>query len=789
MSKILNVFQLNWMVIASLSMMISSTIACTRPETNSNANISISVPQNLVSNKMAQKIGALSVGTNDQLVHVVINATGEGISAPILLQWDRNNFATAGSTSLSFTLDIPTGKSRLFQVLAVYQNKVSNEMSFYYGDSTKDLIASEEQVSVAISQLGSAQSVVTGRVSGRILTDSPSVGPSGVVEIRYNPGNGKPSLLIERDLILNGWFSFFMLSGINLSYVVAETGFDLFGGAVSLDSAQFDQGMHVMKVATPISVRKQNYDGSPTYFWQEPTIAIWGFWSQTPANITNAVVCNNLSSVVFQNVFQYTDPPASANTLLTIFPVPTSSAFPSNSDLLSSSTALNHVYHRGGDAVAAGYCNGQLIPTPSDISKFYEIKRGHIDGNGNDNLAGFRGFLVQPSPGSNAITLQPGTNSSAVSGQLLPDLYNITSSIVFYKFVSTNVSGSFHIEHPDCDKIAAGEFGFVPAGTVSQPEIVSNGTFTGAINVTSSETASGKVAVVACPVVNGKVAKFGVFAEVGGGSVGQAYLKLKNASGVNSTQTAGMGSCAGPIAVERFLAGGSPDYSATALTVNLNFQTLSGVTLFENANDCIWNQNPISMSTITIPASTSGTKFFYKSTASNQSNTVDITASNFSSSSITINTTSSPTGFPTFGMDAVAPYNQISAVQTFAFSNGQATGETPSIITFPMSLSSSQYVMVRFTNNATGSNPNISNLYATNGSGPNFMFSTGFPGGAGTCLSYAQTLGTAQACTARVVIISPGISTGTFTGPITVSWTDDFGSILEYTVNLSAVSL
>jgi hypothetical protein len=168
-------------------------------------------------------------------MHVAINVTGAGLPAPIIFSWDSHQNGTQVAAPTSFDFDVPSGAGRLIQVLAVYEQTTTQSMIFTYGDVTANLPQGNFSVAVTVSEIG-AGSVVTGRVAGRYLTGTDS-GPTGIVDVHFNPGGGKPPLIIEKSYIANGWFAFFMLAGANLEYTVNGT--KLFGGPVDLNSQMF----------------------------------------------------------------------------------------------------------------------------------------------------------------------------------------------------------------------------------------------------------------------------------------------------------------------------------------------------------------------------------------------------------------------------------------------------------------------------------------------------------------------------------------------------------------------
>lgn len=261
---------------------------CTRPET-SESNLKFSLP-----NKSAQmKLGDVSKLAT--LSHVIINVTGPGMSGPFVFSWDaeRPDPNCAGDVC---SILVPSGDSRLIQVLAVYeQTDISGDkvMDFQYGDILKPLKASEESVNISVTSIMSG-SVTEAELVGRYL-ETADFGPTGKLEIRYSPPN-KPSLLIETREMFGGWFSAFGLIGVPFQYVI--NGKVIFSGDPSTFEGKL--GTNLMKINWPAYF--ENHSGSSTDFRaRDPKVQYVGFFG--PGASTDHKVCYPSSPTAIQGSY------------------------------------------------------------------------------------------------------------------------------------------------------------------------------------------------------------------------------------------------------------------------------------------------------------------------------------------------------------------------------------------------------------------------------------------------------------------------------------------------------
>jgi len=499
-----------WIVAAAV------TVSCTRKQ-DSNSQISVELPPKVSNAQSAGQKGVAANGANDPvLAHVVINISGEGISPSILFTWDKNNSTTIPTV---FSVPEPISRgTRLIQVLAVYQSPINDAMTFYYGDSTKQLSAEVEPVSIEIASLGGATPTIMGQISGRYFT-SASNGPTGDLVIKFNTGNGKPKLTIERSTILNGWFSVFGLSSVALEYEVqagmgspSET---LFGGSVNLMSPVFNpnessgtEWNRRVRAALPRHVRRQSSNSNTyTYKSEEARYYVWGYWgnaaAKADASWNTRSVCRYSLSGSLNNVLRYhpiesnwpTQPGLNLSTLINI-----GLSLPSSQQLLdSTANSLAAVTFLGG----SGNCESSAQPANTRYQTWMSVSPYLVNGNGNDNSAGFRGAF-RFDANMNWITIN-GADPRVISGEMLPGVTSAVDEFRLYKKVASLSSSSD--DSVDCSKITSSGQGFSAAGAAS---VGSNGRLNLTTNISASEAASG-IAAILCPVKGGKLYSAGVF--------------------------------------------------------------------------------------------------------------------------------------------------------------------------------------------------------------------------------------------------------------------------------------
>jgi hypothetical protein len=524
------------------------TLACSRAPETSNVSFSLSLPS-------SGQNGSTAAG--DQLMHVAINVTGPGITSPIIFSWDGHQNGTTLAAPSSFAFDVAQGDSRLVQVLAVYQNETSGTMSFTYGDTTTAISGANVALTITMAPIGAGSSV-QGQISGRYLTGTDS-GPTGIIDVNFNPGGGKRSLIIEKSFMANGWFSVFSLSGVQFEYMLNGTT-ALFGGPVNLESAAFIPAAgnvnQVVRAALPTMVRADG--GGGTKEFENAQIYIWGFWNYG-GDVSAKSVCNDLSAGAFSKIFRYNAVPASANTLLTLSNAAGNvQTYPAYANLLDKVSPLS--------AVTAGGGVGPTCASSTPSLNVIPVTKALIDGNGKDNSAGFRNIFLNSATGSPLTITGTGTTAT-VTGSVLPGISSVYDRIKFYKRIGTPNS-NFRIDTPFCKDIDSGASNFIWVGEATSIN-AGTGAFSASnvnIDTTSSAYSDGSVSIVACGASGPAVADLaavGMFQEVyssgGGGGGGNLASKvvLKSPQGSGSSGFIFNSTCT-PLQIEGQDGGGNP---------------------------------------------------------------------------------------------------------------------------------------------------------------------------------------------------------------------------------------
>lgn len=495
-------------------------ISCTRAAKESKSTISFSIPQSASS-----KVG---VQAYDTLLHVSINISGSGIPAPIIFNWDNEKSGGSGTpppAPTSFSVDIPQGPDRLIQVLAVYgdsTNSGGGAMQFYYGDVTKTLAAAVEDAPVTVTSVGQGTAIVAGRIQGRYLT-SANDGPTGRVDVVYAPPGGKTPMVVERTMIMSGWFQFFGLLGAQLSYRLQD-GTSLWGGPVDLSETSFPVSSRVLRATVPIHTRMENRNGTVTTYPQDPEISIYGFFGD-PALLSTKYVCKSSSALT--NLLKL-----GTATALTV--TDSNSADPAN----LFDTTLSYVNLRGGVALGgAAPCDTQVNISSNLFSSALAFKASMLE-NGGDSSAGFRLPFQLAAANNGGVFASTIVNASQVSvtGTLLPGIANLLDNFSVYKAVNLGTNFHYHSSFAPCENLPA--MGFILVGDTPVPGL----TYTATLPLTDAE-AGGGVMFALCPSKAGLAVGPGVWVEGsylrgggGGGGGVPAKIGFENISAITVSQ-------------------------------------------------------------------------------------------------------------------------------------------------------------------------------------------------------------------------------------------------------------
>jgi len=585
-----------------LGLLILQLVGCTRAAKDTSAKITIELPQSAVS------------ASTMKLSHVAINATGAGISAPIVYSWDScHDCATVPEPPASFQVEIPSGAGRLVQILAVYKDSITSQMVFYYGDSTRDFSGGEVTLDINISQVGSGN-ITGGRVSGRYL-DTASTGPTSLIDIKYNPGNGKPALIVEKSSIVNGWFSFFMLSGANLQYVLRNSGTMLWGQEMSFESAAMNPSENAgayfdqrVRAYIPVHIRTDNRNNVTTYVAQESENLVWGYWG---AGATGKKVCTSGldSSPVPTKIKKYVSSNLSSAPAFSVSHfVNHSLTVPTKAQLTDTSSPYSSIVVEGGLSMSSS-CGGFSDTAANQYENFQKVYLNLFDGNGNDNVAGFRGIFRSDS-NMNYLTVSSG-DPRVLTGQTLPGVASVMSSLRMFKRVGTD---ELRVESPICSEVAS--LGFSP-GSSSDATIDANGNFSLNSTISAAEASAG-VSAIMCPLASGSLDTMGLFMGTwmfssggggGGGGGGGTPAKV----GFQDLAAVTIGVCSS-VKVGVLTSSDGPATATSNTTVNLSASNGT----FYSENDSICSGSPVS--SVVIQANSSYVNVKYKVSTSPETN-------------------------------------------------------------------------------------------------------------------------------------------------------------------------
>ncbi|UXR66226.1 hypothetical protein EZJ49_08185 [Bdellovibrio bacteriovorus] len=334
------------------------TLGCDRLTVDS-SKISLQVPRSL-SGKMN------SASTPLSLKHLAVQVTAADMSQPITFLQDAGDSSALGS---EITLEIPSGTNRLVQVLAAYAPAGSDDGAIlYYGDVSKSLTGTTENLDVPLQMLGN-ESSVEGRLQGRYLS-STNTGPSGELKLFYRPA-GKPALLVDKKMMFGGWFEMVAFNNIPMDYVLPDGSF--MGEQWTTES--LTPGPHLIKVAKPATYRR-DWSSPGAMLWKPQTAEnkFFGFFAKNASFLTDKTVCIQSTTINGDTIY-------SGNDYLTMTmntPLPLKH-FPTGTTPTVSAQALTFI---GGRDITV--CNSQapanefqtylkFTTNPSD-NRFYSIQ-------------------------------------------------------------------------------------------------------------------------------------------------------------------------------------------------------------------------------------------------------------------------------------------------------------------------------------------------------------------------------------------------------------------------------
>ncbi|MBX9769689.1 MAG: hypothetical protein K2X47_20595, partial [Bdellovibrionales bacterium] len=205
-----------------------SSASCTREVAKDNSSLSFRVPETFsvagkasVKSKSGSKSMSSVSALDAVLGHVVINVTGPGMP-PLICHFEKSRNKKTGPCDFSafplVIVNVPSGTSRLIQLGLAYES-ASSGLTLRYADSIQSLSPGTNEIVLEVTTIAEGEQ---GHVQGRYLS-SPSGGPTGRLDVKVRPPNGRPSMTLMNTEIFSGWFQAFSMSGIDFEYVVNGT--------------------------------------------------------------------------------------------------------------------------------------------------------------------------------------------------------------------------------------------------------------------------------------------------------------------------------------------------------------------------------------------------------------------------------------------------------------------------------------------------------------------------------------------------------------------------------------
>lgn len=230
---------------------IATLTACTR-DADKASSLNFKVANSLTNSAQSVPVGFV-------LSHIVINVTGSGIVSPIIYNWDSSCHCSANTMSpppkYITVSDIPPGPQRLIQFLGVYQDPTNEGlgMVFAYADKKMDLKPGEEAALLnpaVVGTSGQEKRFVGQYVTSRVA--SVGYGPTGRVAVKVQPTGGVPPMTLFYNEIFNGWYSAFMLDGMNFVHELVDQGGVISGlDSASLDAVVSANSQQMLKIISP----------------------------------------------------------------------------------------------------------------------------------------------------------------------------------------------------------------------------------------------------------------------------------------------------------------------------------------------------------------------------------------------------------------------------------------------------------------------------------------------------------------------------------------------------------
>lgn len=548
--------------------------------------------------------GPEAMATVENIAVIILNIKGPGMPAPAVFQWERHDNQTATPPS-SVELTVPRGSDRLIQVLVVFEEADGSDMQFHYGDVVANLAAEFNSVGVTVQPIGGETG--GGSITGRYL-DASGKGPTGPVEISFQPPSGGQRMVIDTGFIVEGWFSFFALATNGLTYRHIGTNTFLFENYKTGSAAPVGSQQAKVKLSQYWYYESFDNSGNPTGSKETSPeqISIVGYFGPGGAGKS---VCFDNSSIELNGAF--------ANSI--------------DGDV----TKVNWVGNANGTgsigAGQAGVTAGGTLTCGSDTDKFNSFLK--IDSTlvtDREGMLGFRGlFVLQDSGGSGgykqSILASRATDSVTLNWKYLNGVTGsngIGGAAVYYRVGVESVSGG-KADYGDSDGIHCEDLplkGFNLWQEVAAGLADTQGTST-IVGITDTMWNEGKFQAVVCPYLRTPIAGKSFLPEggvdfrayQGGGNMGGGYVPTKLAafkreagsysqSTSTSPVTARAGTC---VPVEVVAVDDAGNYGATSSSLTINISSPAGGEQVSTNSDCSSSSDNVSIYT------SNGRSYFY----------------------------------------------------------------------------------------------------------------------------------------------------------------------------------
>ena len=231
---------------------------------SNDASVRLSFPDwNAVQAKDAARMGKVSTLSVDYATigHVFINISGPGMTT-IVRAYERPDNSPDWKPPGDLSIVVPKGPARLIQVLGVFDSSAGGGMVFYYGDVTQTVANDNQVVPLTIQNISSssATAITEGQIEGRFMSfDAAFPNPTGKFQYVFDPGAGKPKMIVQDGEVFAGWVHMFALSAPQLSYQM--NGQPIFQGATSRSAALHDSAnpQRSMRITVPAGVKTNSY--------------------------------------------------------------------------------------------------------------------------------------------------------------------------------------------------------------------------------------------------------------------------------------------------------------------------------------------------------------------------------------------------------------------------------------------------------------------------------------------------------------------------------------------------